>query len=144
MDKKYTTQHYPKLREICFRLLEKTDLLDIFHNFIIYFKSIFNAEKYTHVISRCAHYQSLDKIPNKQIWLLESWFLDCILIYYNLYDSNKDIYDSSSYTLMFGTTIFSIFLTFLVGVFFVYKYFTLPTKTATVAVPQDVNYSYKY
>jgi hypothetical protein len=57
---------------------------------------------------------------------------------------NKDIYDSSSYTIIFGTTIFSIFLTFFIGVFFVYKYFTLPTKTATVAVPQDVNYSYKY
>ena len=98
MDKKYTTQHYPKLREICFRLLEKTDLLDIFHNFIIYFKNIFSPEKYTQVISRCAHYQSLDKIPNKQIWLLECWFLDCILIYYNLYDSNKDIYDSNKNT----------------------------------------------
>ena len=57
---------------------------------------------------------------------------------------NKNIYDSTSYTVIFGTTIFSIFLTFFIGVFFVYKYFTLPTKTATVAVPQDVNYSYKY
>lgn len=61
---------------------------------------------------------------------------------------NKNIYDSTSYTIIFGTTIFSIFLTFFIGVFFVYKYFTLPIKainsTATAALPQDVNYSYKY
>jgi hypothetical protein len=55
---------------------------------------------------------------------------------------NKNIYDSSSYTIIFGTTIFSIFLTFFVGVFFIYKYFSLPTKAISVA--QDVNYSYKY
>jgi hypothetical protein len=55
---------------------------------------------------------------------------------------NKDIYDSSSYTIIFGTTIFSIFLTFFIGVFFVYKYLSLPIKA--VGVVQDVNYSYKY
>jgi hypothetical protein len=55
---------------------------------------------------------------------------------------NKNIYDSSSYTIIFGTTIFSIFLTFFVGVFFIYKYFSLPTKA--IGVAQDVNYSYKY
>ncbi len=61
---------------------------------------------------------------------------------------NKDIYDSSSYTIIFGTTIFSIFLTFFVGMFFLYKFFTLPSKaigsTATAAAAQDINYSYKY
>ena len=36
---------------------------------------------------------------------------------------NKNIYDSSSYTIIFGTTIFSIFLTFFIGAFFLYKYF---------------------
>jgi hypothetical protein len=63
---------------------------------------------------------------------------------------NKNIYDSSSYTIIFGTTIFSIFLTFFVGMFFLYKFFTLPIKaigtsaTAAAAAAQDVNYSYKY
>ena len=63
---------------------------------------------------------------------------------------NKNIYDSSSYTIIFGTTIFSIFLTFFIGAFFLYKYFMLPTKavgsaaTVASAVAQDVNYSYKY
>ena len=60
---------------------------------------------------------------------------------------NKNIYDSSSYTIIFGTTIFSIFLTFFIGAFFLYKYFMLPTKavsSAATVVAQDVNYSYKY
>jgi hypothetical protein len=64
---------------------------------------------------------------------------------------NKNIYDSSSYTIIFGTTIFSIFLTFFVGMFFLYKFFTLPIKAigtsataAAAAAAQDVNYSYKY
>ena len=60
---------------------------------------------------------------------------------------NKNIYDSSSYTIIFGTPIFSIFLTFFVGVFFIYTYFMLPTKatgSSVASVPQDVNYSYKY
>ena len=62
---------------------------------------------------------------------------------------NKNIYDSSSYTIIFGTTIFSIFLTFFVGMFFLYKFFTLPikaigTSATAAAAAQDVNYSYKY
>lgn len=55
---------------------------------------------------------------------------------------NKNIYDSSSYTIIFGTTIFCIFLNFFVGMFFLYKFFTTPTKALSVV--QDVNYSYKY
>ena len=60
---------------------------------------------------------------------------------------NKQIYDSTSYSIIFGTTIFSIFLTFFVGMFFLYKFFTLPIKAigaAAAAAAQDVNYSYKY
>ena len=83
LDEKYTNQNYPKLREICFRLLEKTELLVIYCNFIVFFKDIFPTEKYSLVVSKCAEYQSLDKISNKQVWLLESWFLDCIMIYKN-------------------------------------------------------------
>ena len=82
-DQKYTSQNYPKLREICFKLLEKTDVLDILHIFLNYFLKIFPIKKYGWVVSRCAHYQLLDKIPNKQVWLLESWFLDSYLIYWD-------------------------------------------------------------
>ena len=56
---------------------------------------------------------------------------------------NKNIYDSTSYTVIFGTTIFSIFLTFFIGVFFVYKYFVVsPLKDARII--QSVNNSYNY
>lgn len=56
---------------------------------------------------------------------------------------NKNIYDSTSYTVIFGTTIFSIFLTFFVGVFFVYKYFVVSTPK-DIRVVQSVNNSYNY
>ena len=56
---------------------------------------------------------------------------------------NKNIYDSTSYTVIFGTTIFSIFLTFFIGVFFVYKYFVVsPLKDTRII--QSVNNSYNY
>jgi hypothetical protein len=80
-DEKYTIQNYPGLREICFRLLEKMELLEIFCNFNLFFKDIFTPYQYSLVLSKCAEYQALDKIPNKQAWLLEAWFLDCITIY---------------------------------------------------------------
>ena len=38
---------------------------------------------------------------------------------------NKKNYDITSYTILFGTTIFTIFLAFFIGVFFVYKYFSV-------------------
>ena len=45
---------------------------------------------------------------------------------------NKQIYDSTSYSIIFGTTIFSIFLTFFIGVYFTYKYFVVsPSKGAS-------------
>ena len=56
---------------------------------------------------------------------------------------NKNIYDSTSYTVIFGTTIFSIFLTFFVGVFFVYKYFVVSTPK-DIRIVQSVNNSYNY
>jgi hypothetical protein len=55
---------------------------------------------------------------------------------------NKNIYDSSSYTIIFGTTIYSIFLTFFVGVYFAYKYFMTSSKEAKII--QTVNNSYNY
>jgi DNA polymerase III delta prime subunit len=87
-DEKFTTQHYHGLREICFRLLEKTELIDIFYNFNTFFQKILTTEQYTLVLNRCAEYMSKDKIPNKQVWLLESWFLDVILIYRGYNENN--------------------------------------------------------
>ena len=55
---------------------------------------------------------------------------------------NKKNYDITSYTILFGTTIFTIFLAFFIGVFFVYKYFSV----ASMKRNSDpvINYSYKY
>ena len=56
---------------------------------------------------------------------------------------NKQIYDSTSYSIIFGTTIFSIFLTFFIGVYFTYKYFVVsPSKGASNF--QNVQNSYNY
>ena len=55
---------------------------------------------------------------------------------------NKKNYDLTSYTILFGTTIFTIFLTFFIGVFFVYKYFS--SASLKKSSDQIINYSYKY
>jgi amino acid transporter len=55
---------------------------------------------------------------------------------------NKKNYDMTSYTILFGTTIFTIFLTFFIGVFFVYKYFS--SASLKKSSDQIINYSYKY
>ena len=55
---------------------------------------------------------------------------------------NKKNYDITSYTILFGTTIFTIFLTFFIGIFFVYKYFS--NASVKKSNDQIINYSYKY
>lgn len=54
---------------------------------------------------------------------------------------NKDTYDNITYKLLFSSTIFTIFLTFIVGVFFIYKFFSAPIIKSKDEV---INYSYKY
>lgn len=53
---------------------------------------------------------------------------------------NKEIYDLTSYKILFGTTIFTIFLTFFIGVFFIYKY---SSSLATNRSSQLINYTYR-
>lgn len=55
---------------------------------------------------------------------------------------NKKIYDITTYMILFGTTIFTIFLAFFIGVFFVYKYFSISSLKRNN--DQVINYSYKY
>ena len=55
---------------------------------------------------------------------------------------NKKNYDITSYMILFGTTIFTIFLAFFIGVFFVYKYFSVASLKRNS--DQVINYSYKY
>jgi len=64
------------------------------------------------------------------------------IIIISLVVMNKKNYDITSYTILFGTTIFTIFLTFFIGVFFVYKYFS--STSLKKSSDQIINYSYKY
>ena len=54
---------------------------------------------------------------------------------------NKEIYDSDSYSIILGTTIISMFLTFIVICLYVYKYFSSISQTKSV---QDIRYSLNY
>jgi len=55
---------------------------------------------------------------------------------------NKEIYDSDSYSVILGTTIISMIITFIIISLYVYKYFG-SVKENRVAV-QDIKYSYNY
>lgn len=54
---------------------------------------------------------------------------------------NKEIYDADSYTIILGTTIVSMFLTFAVVCLYLYKYFVSIRQAKSV---QDVRYSLNY
>ena len=54
---------------------------------------------------------------------------------------NKEIYDSDSYSIILGTTIISMFLTFIVICLYIYKYFSSIRNTRSI---QDVKYSLNY
>ena len=54
---------------------------------------------------------------------------------------NKEKYDNITYRLLFSSTIFTIFLTFIIGVFFIYKFFSVPSLKNKEEI---INYSYKY
>ena len=53
---------------------------------------------------------------------------------------NKEKYELTSYKILFGTTIFTIFLTFFIGVFFIYKYSSSLTASRS---SQLINYTYR-
>ena len=53
---------------------------------------------------------------------------------------NKEKYDLTSYKILFGTTIFTIFLTFFIGVFFISKY---SSSLTTSRSSQLINYTYR-
>jgi len=55
---------------------------------------------------------------------------------------NKEIYDSDSYSVILGTTIISMILTFIIICLYVYNYFVSARQSK--ASVQDINYSYNY
>jgi hypothetical protein len=81
-----THRKFTDLREICFRLIERADLIEIIRVFIIDFIDFFDSDQIKKVINSLANYQSKDKIYAKQTLILESWLIDCILIYRNEID----------------------------------------------------------
>jgi cytochrome bd-type quinol oxidase subunit 2 len=54
----------------------------------------------------------------------------------------KNKYESTSYTIIFGSTIFMIFLAFFIGVFSIYKFFTTPSSSA-MRNEQVLDYTYR-
>lgn len=61
------------------------------------------------------------------------------IIIISLIVMEKNKYESVSYSILFGSTIFMIFLAFFIGVFSTYKYFT----ATSVKTEQVFDYSYK-
>lgn len=61
------------------------------------------------------------------------------IIIISLIVMEKNKYETVSYSILFGSTIFMIFLAFFIGVFSIYKYFT----AAPVKTEQVFDYSYK-
>ena len=83
--------NYPKVREICYHLLEMAELAEIFSSFISFLMKYLVKDHMIFAVNRAAEYQTQDKILNKQIWLLETWILDIIL-----YKKKKFINSSQS------------------------------------------------
>jgi len=55
---------------------------------------------------------------------------------------NKDNYDTTSYRVLFNSSIFIIFLSFFIGLYFAYKYFY--KASVKINKEQIINYSYKF
>ena len=82
---------------------------------------------------------------NNNLYLFVAIYSIIIILYtvvvVSLVVINKEKYDSITYRLLFSSTIFTIFLTFIIGVFFIYKFFSVPSLKNKEEI---INYSYKY
>lgn len=85
-NEKYLQKEYPKLREICFNLLEKFELKVIMRELFNHLKEYFDDNGKYYIISKMAEYQNTDLIPNKQVWILETWLLEVIQYYYEYHN----------------------------------------------------------
>ena len=82
-------------------------------------------------------YYASDKSQNLFISVLSLFMLLYAIIIVSIVVINKNNYDSLSYTLLFGITIFVIFTSFFIGIFFILKYFNIfssPIKNNVNAV----------
>lgn len=69
-------------------------------------------------------------------------FIIFSLIIISIIVINKDEYNKTSYMILFNSSIFVIFLSFFVGIYFAYKYFF--RASVKINKEQLINYSYKY
>lgn len=92
-DKSYRETNYPQLRETCYNLLEKLNFIDILKLFIRQFCHMYNSTQIALIVQRASQLENQNIIPNKQIWLLENWFLYIILVINDL----PTILDGESY-----------------------------------------------
>ena len=82
-------------------------------------------------------YYASDKSQNLFISVLSLFMLLYAIIIVSIVVINKNNYDALSYTLLFGITIFVIFTSFFIGIFFILKYFNIfssPIKNNVNAV----------
>jgi len=68
--------------------------------------------------------------------------LYCVVII-SIVAMDKKNYDTTSYTIIFSTTIFTIFITFFVCILFIYKFFTMKTINKPNVSEQVINYTYR-
>lgn len=78
-------------------------------------------------------YYSSDKNQYMFISILSLFVLFYAIIIIAIVVINKDNYDALSYTLLFGITVFVIFTTFFLCVFFILKSFNLISSTVSTA-----------
>jgi len=84
-DKNHRETNFPKLREICYKLLEKMNFIEIIYLFIKHFtKTISNKNYISLIVTKACELEHINLIPNKQVWLLENWFIYCIFVINNI------------------------------------------------------------
>jgi hypothetical protein len=74
-------------------------------------------------------YYASDKNHNLFISVFSLYMLFYAIVIVSIVVINKNNYDALSYTLLFGITIFVIFTSFFVCVFFILKYFNIFSST---------------
>jgi hypothetical protein len=88
-------------------------------------------------------YNITDKNHNLFISLYSLFVLFYAIIIIVIVVINKDNYDLMSYTMLFGISIFVIFTTFFISVFFVLKYFNIFSSSSIKNNEPTANMEYR-
>ena len=77
----YVSKNFHELREICYRLCEKADIIDIVYYFINVFVRDYPVIQISHtIIDSIAKHIVHNRLVARQVHILETWFLECIII----------------------------------------------------------------